>query len=63
MSLQEIRVDIDRNNHRVEAWNGEKRVGQIIVVPVGFDWGYRTIVPMGGIAGVGTDEAYRRQGI
>ena len=59
----EVDIRLDREKRQVQAWLDDKQIGRITVAPIDFDWGRGTIVPMGGIAGVGTEEAYRRIGI
>ena len=59
----QVQVRIDREKGQVQAWVDEKQVGGIEVVPVDFDWGRGTIVPMGGIADVGANRQHRQLGI
>lgn len=59
----QVQIQLDRGKRQVQAWVDEKQIGEIEVVPVDFDWGRGTIVPMGGIAAVGTNQQYRRLGI
>jgi hypothetical protein len=60
-SRPEILLDVSKRT--VYAMDGEKKIGEIHVPHIELDWGYGVTVPMAGIAGVGTNEAYRKQGI
>jgi len=51
----ELRMDTEAK--RVRAWAGGQEIGGVTVVPVRFDWGEGTEVPMGGIAAVGPEAA------
>ena len=57
----DIRVDAEKGD--VQAWLDGKQVGHVAVEPIEFDWGRGVVVPMGGIAAVGTAEEHRRRGI
>lgn len=60
---KEPQIQLDCEKRQIQAWLGEKQIGGITVVPVHFDWGRGTIVPMAGIGGVGTNDEYRGRGI
>jgi GNAT superfamily N-acetyltransferase len=47
----------------VRAFEGEEQVGRISVPDIDFHWGEKVYVKMAGIAGVGTNEAFRGRGI
>jgi len=59
----EVEIRLDCEKQQIQAWLDEKLIGRVTVEPVSFDWGRGTVLPMGGISGVGTDEEYRRRGI
>ncbi len=59
----EVQIRLDPEERRVWAWLGDKQIAGVTVEPIDFDWGRGTIVPMGGVAAVGTGEEHRRQGI
>lgn len=61
--INDITISLDKEKRQVQAWHNETMIGQITVPPIEFDWGYDTIIPMAGISGVKTDEAYRGYGI
>lgn len=52
-----------KENDMVCAEIGDQIVGGVTVCNIVFQWAQDTYVGMGGIAGVGTDERYRRRGI
>ena len=56
-------IRIDEGQRQVQSWIADKKVGNITVPHIDFDWGRRTIIPMAGIAAVGVDEACRGKGI
>ena len=57
----EIRLDYEKT--QIQAHVDEEQVGQITVLPIRFDWGRGTIVPLAGIVAVGTNQDHRRRGV
>lgn len=58
-----MNVTYQVENAVVHAMDGDRRIGKISVPHIDFHWGEKVYVRMAGIAGVGTDDAYRSQGI
>lgn len=56
-------IEITMDGDLVRATSGDEEVGRISVPHIDFQWAEDTFVPMGGIAGVGTDERFRRRGV
>lgn len=54
---------LDASKRMVCAVDENKKLGEIHIPHIELDWGYGVTVPMAGIAGVGTNEAYRKQGL
>ena len=58
---EDIRIAMSGN--RVVARCCDEEIGRIMVPEIRFQWCAHTFVPMGGIGGVGTQEAFRKQGV
>lgn len=58
-----IEIILDESKRQVLAKDGDRVVGTITIPSIQFDWGNNTIIPMAGIGGVKTEEAYQKQGI
>ncbi|MFT5367609.1 MAG: putative acetyltransferase [Candidatus Latescibacterota bacterium] len=50
-------------NNTVRAFDSDMPIGKVSVQDIDFHWANGTYIPMAGIGGVGTDEAYRGLGI
>lgn len=61
MSKCHPEILLDASKRMVYAVDGNKKIGEIHIPHIELDWGYAVTVPMAGIAGVGVNEAYRKQ--
>ncbi len=62
MGLQQG-LEIGMEGSHVIARYGDERIGRICVPELRFQWCEATYVPMGGVAGVGTEKRFRQRGI